>query len=111
MDPRQMLEAHIRSGAGVTVAGIRVRREEATAFGVIQTTDGTKIDAFLEKPEDPPGLPGPPGLPNPPGLPDSPDQAYVSMGNYAFSAQMLGGRAARRRREHRLPLHNHPVRL
>ena len=77
MDPRQMLEAHIKSGAGVTVAGIRVRREEATAFGVIQTTDGTKIDAFLEKPEDPPGLP------------DSPDQAYVSMGNYVFSAQML----------------------
>src|ERR1700750_2104697 len=35
MDPSQMLNAHIESGAGVTVAGIRVPRQEATAFGVI----------------------------------------------------------------------------
>ncbi|MGW4487713.1 glucose-1-phosphate adenylyltransferase [Amycolatopsis sp. NPDC004368] len=77
MDPRQMVDAHIASGAGVTVAGIRVPRVEATAFGVIQTGDGTKIDAFLEKPEDPPGLPG------------SPDEAYVSMGNYVFTTQVM----------------------
>jgi glucose-1-phosphate adenylyltransferase len=77
MDPRQMIDAHIASGAGVTVAGIRVKREEASEFGVIQTTDGTRIDAFLEKPADPPGLPG------------SPDEAYVSMGNYVFTTQVL----------------------
>src|SRR5436305_4732083 len=35
MDPKQMLDQHIASGAGVTVAGIRVARESATAFGVI----------------------------------------------------------------------------
>src|SRR5829696_144258 len=37
MDSRQMVEQHIASGAGVTVAGIRVPRAEATAFGVIET--------------------------------------------------------------------------
>ena len=57
MDPRQMVEQHIASGAGVTVAGIRIPRSEAHGFGVIQTgADGRLIEAFLEKPTDPPGL-------------------------------------------------------
>jgi glucose-1-phosphate adenylyltransferase len=78
MDPRQMVEQHIASGAGVTVAGIRVPRKEATGFGVIQTApDGRRIEAFLEKPADPPGLP------------DDPDCTYASMGNYVFSTQAL----------------------
>jgi glucose-1-phosphate adenylyltransferase len=77
MDPRQMLDAHVESGAGVTVAGIRVPRKGASAFGVIQTGDGVRLDAFLEKPADPPGLP------------DSPDESYVSMGNYLFTTQVL----------------------
>jgi glucose-1-phosphate adenylyltransferase len=77
MDPRQMIDAHIASGAGVTVAGIRVPRSEASSFGVIQTEDGSRIDAFLEKPSDPPGLP------------DSPDESFVSMGNYLFTTQVL----------------------
>jgi glucose-1-phosphate adenylyltransferase len=77
MDPRLMLDAHVESGAGVTVAGIRVPRDTASAFGVIQTGDGVKLDAFLEKPSDPPGLP------------DSPDESYVSMGNYMFTTQVM----------------------
>ena len=77
MDPRQMLDHHIDVGAGVTLAGIRMPRAEADQFGVIETADGVKIDAFLEKPEDPPAIPG------------SPDQAYVSMGNYMFSTEVL----------------------
>jgi len=77
MDPRQMVEQHIASGAGVTVAGIRVPRGEATEFGVIQTSDGRRIDAFLEKPADPPGLP------------DDPAMTYASMGNYVFSTEAL----------------------
>ena len=44
-----MVAAHVASGAGVTVAGIRVPRQEASAFGIIETADGTSIDAFLEK--------------------------------------------------------------
>jgi glucose-1-phosphate adenylyltransferase len=77
MDPRQMVEQHIASGAGVTVAGIRVPRKEASAFGIIQTSDGRTIDAFLEKPADPPGLP------------DDPDCTFASMGNYVFSTEAL----------------------
>jgi glucose-1-phosphate adenylyltransferase len=78
MDPRQMVEQHVASGAGVTVAGIRVPRAEAKGFGVIQTAeDGRAIKGFLEKPD------------NPPGLPDDPDMVYASMGNYVFSTEAL----------------------
>ena len=78
MDPRQMVEQHIASGADATVAGIRVPRAEAHGFGVIQTAaDGRRIEAFLEKPADPPGLP------------DDPDTVYASMGNYVFTTEAL----------------------
>ena len=78
MDPRQMVEQHVASGAGVTVAGIRVPRAEAHGFGVISTAaNGRDITAFLEKPADPPGLP------------DAPDTVYASMGNYVFSTEAL----------------------
>lgn len=78
MDPTQMLQHHIESGAGVTVAGIRVPREEAKAFGVIQRdAHSSIIEAFLEKPDDPQGLP------------DSPDEVLASMGNYVFSTEVL----------------------
>jgi glucose-1-phosphate adenylyltransferase len=78
MDPRQMVDQHIDGGAGVTVAAIPVPRREASAFGVIHTADdGIGIEAFLEKPADPPGLPG------------RPDETYASMGNYVFSTDAL----------------------
>lgn len=77
MDPRQMLDQHIESGAGVTVAALRADRSEAHQFGVIDAPEGTAIANFLEKPADPPGLP------------DSPDQSYVSMGNYVFDVEVL----------------------
>ena len=77
MDPQQMVDQHIETGAGVTVAGIRVPRAGASSFGIIQTADGKRIDAFLEKPSDPPGLP------------DAPDEVFASMGNYVFSTDVL----------------------
>jgi glucose-1-phosphate adenylyltransferase len=78
MDPGQMVEQHIASGAGVTVAGIRVSIAEANQFGVIETAqDGRRIRAFREKPNDPRGLP------------DAPDQVFASMGNYVFRADTL----------------------
>src|SRR4051794_10037011 len=78
MDPRQMVEQHIDSGAGATVAGIRVPREEARAFGVIDTGgDGRTITPVLEKPARPPGIPG------------DEEHAYASMGNYVFTADAL----------------------
>ncbi len=78
MDPRQMVEQHVASGAGVTVAAIRVPLEQASQFGIIETAaDGRRIERFLEKPRDAVGLP------------DAPDQVYASMGNYVFSTSTL----------------------
>ncbi|MGC9664938.1 glucose-1-phosphate adenylyltransferase [Planosporangium sp. 12N6] len=78
MDPRQMLEAHIASGAGVTVAAIRQPLSMADQLGVIDVaSDGRRIRAFREKPTDAQGLP------------DSPDKVYASMGNYVFTRQAL----------------------
>lgn len=77
MDVSQMLDAHIDGGLGCTVAGIRVPRQQATAFGVIDAAADNKINAFLEKPADPPGLP------------NDPDSAFASMGNYIFSSEAL----------------------
>ena len=77
MDPEQMVQAHIESGAGVTVAGIRVPRKEAHAFGCIDADDNNRITSFLEKPADPPGTP------------DDPDATFASMGNYVFTTDAL----------------------
>ena len=78
MDPRQMIDQHVAGGTGVTVAAIRVPRPDATEFGVIKAAkEGHLIEEFLEKPADPPGLP------------DSPGEAYASMGNYVFDADVL----------------------
>lgn len=77
MDVSQMLDDHIASGKGCTVAGIRVPRKEATAFGCIQADEDGSIKEFLEKPADPPGTP------------DDPDQTFASMGNYIFTADAL----------------------
>ena len=78
MDPMQMVQAHIDSGAGVTVAGLRRPRATASEFGVIEVgPDGHKNANFLEKPADPPAIPG------------SPEESFVSMGNYVFSTDVL----------------------
>ena len=79
MDFDQMIEDHIASGRGVTVAAIRQPMSLANQFGVIEVdeSDATKIAAFREKPS------------NPKGLPDSPGEVLASMGNYVFSAQAL----------------------
>jgi len=77
MDPRQMVEQHIDAGAGVTVAGVRVPIKQAGQSGVIEQGEGTLIRSFKEKPSDPASLP------------DDPEQAFASMGNYVFTADVL----------------------
>jgi glucose-1-phosphate adenylyltransferase len=76
MDPRQMIAQHVSTGAGVTVAAVRVPRSQAGEFGVIEA-DGERIVAFHEKPSDPPVLA------------DDPNSVYASMGNYVFTAGAL----------------------
>jgi glucose-1-phosphate adenylyltransferase len=77
MDPRQMLEQHVETGAGVTVSAIRAPRRESHRFGVIEVGEGTRIAGFHEKPE------------TADGLPDSPQEIYASMGNYLFTTETL----------------------
>ena len=78
MDPNQMIQAHLDWDAGVTVAAIPVPRTAATDFGVIRdAAGGHRIEAFQEKPADPPCLHG------------SPDEAFASMGTYVFDTAVL----------------------
>ncbi|HWH26055.1 MAG TPA: glucose-1-phosphate adenylyltransferase [Pseudolysinimonas sp.] len=79
MDFDQMIEAHIASGSGVTVAAIRQPISLADQFGVIEldADDPSRIAAFREKPTDAVGLA------------DSPNEVLASMGNYVFDAEVL----------------------
>ncbi|WP_394551842.1 glucose-1-phosphate adenylyltransferase [Agromyces sp. MMS24-JH15] len=79
MDFSQMVDAHVASGAAVTVSAIRQPISLANQFGVIDVDPKhpDRIRAFLEKPTDPVGLP------------DAPDEVFASMGNYVFDAQAL----------------------
>lgn len=77
MDYERMLQQHCEQGADVTVGCIAVPREEASDFGVIDVDASDRIIGFLEKPKNPPSIPGQPHL------------ALASMGIYAFETEFL----------------------
>ncbi|NNE79727.1 MAG: glucose-1-phosphate adenylyltransferase [Silicimonas sp.] len=77
MDYEIMLRQHVETGADVTVGCLTVPRMEATAFGVMHVDGKDQITQFLEKPDDPPGIPG------------DPDNALASMGIYVFDWKYL----------------------
>lgn len=77
MDPSQMVEHHIASGAGATVAAIPVPLHEGPEFGVIEVGDGGRIARFHEK------------SPTPPSMPGDPTRCLASMGNYVFDTDVL----------------------
>lgn len=77
MDYEIMLQQHCESGADVTVACMEVPRMEAVAFGVMHVDGTDKIIDFVEKPADPPSIPG------------DPDVALASLGIYVFSTRFL----------------------
>jgi glucose-1-phosphate adenylyltransferase len=77
MNPEQMVDAHIQSGAGVTVAAMRMPLADASRFGVVVPGANGRITSFEEKPK------------HAVGLPDDPKSIFVSMGNYVFSTQTL----------------------
>ena len=77
MDYELMLQQHVNSGADVTIGCLEVPRMEATGFGVMAVDEKDRITAFVEKPKDPPAIPG------------NPDMALASMGIYVFETAKL----------------------
>ena len=77
MDYEIMLQQHVSSGADVTIGCLTVPRMEAVAFGVMHVDRDMRITDFLEKPKDPPSIPG------------DPDNALASMGIYVFDWALL----------------------
>ncbi len=79
MDFEQMVDAHVESGASVSVAAVRQPMNLVDQFGVIETAkdDPSRIAAFVEKPA------------TTPGLPDDPNSFLASMGNYVFTTEAL----------------------
>jgi glucose-1-phosphate adenylyltransferase len=77
MDYELMLQQHVEQAADVTVGCLEVPRAEATGFGVMAVDENDRIIDFVEKPADPPALPG------------RPDIALASMGIYVFNKDFL----------------------
>src|ERR1043165_3622814 len=77
MDYEPMLVQHVEQNADVTVGCLEVPLSEASAFGVMHVDANNYISAFVEKPTDPPSMPG------------RPDMALASMGVYVFDTAFL----------------------
>ncbi len=77
MDFEPMLQQHVEQGADVTIGCLEVPRAEATGFGVMHVDATDRVISFLEKPADPPAMPG------------RPDMALASMGIYVFETRYL----------------------
>ncbi len=77
MDYELMLQQHVEQSADVTIGCLEVPRSEARGFGIIRIDDADVIDSFLEKPADPPAMPG------------KPDKSLASMGIYVFNSEFL----------------------
>lgn len=83
MDYARMLAFHVDRGASCTVGCIEVPVPEATAFGVMAVDESLRVTDFVEKPKEPPPMPG------------KPDRALASMGLYIFDAAYLYDQLAR----------------
>jgi glucose-1-phosphate adenylyltransferase len=92
MDYEVMLAQHVASGADVTVGCFVVPRMEASSFGVMHVDAADRITDFVEKPADPPAIPG------------DPDHALASMGIYVFDTRFL---AEQLRRDSEAPGSSH----
>ena len=77
MDYELMLRQHVASGADVTIGCLVVPRKDASGFGVMAVGADDVITSFVEKPEDPPSIPGQPGF------------SLASMGIYVFDTAFL----------------------
>lgn len=78
-DYSRLLAQHIANGADLTISCVEVPIAKAREFGVVKADESGRIVEFLEKPANPPCIPG------------IPDQAYASMGIYVFNRAYLDG--------------------
>ena len=77
MDYELMLQQHCDQQADVTIACLEVPRHEATGFGVMAVDAAGRVTDFVEKPADPPAMPG------------NPEMSLASMGVYVFQTRFL----------------------
>jgi glucose-1-phosphate adenylyltransferase len=77
MDYELMLKQHVESCADVTVGCLEMPRTESSGFGIMHIEEDGLIKAFIEKPADPPPMPG------------KPDVSLASMGIYVFDTKFL----------------------
>ena len=77
MDYQKMLRFHIDMAAEVTLAAIEVPIEDGHRFGIVAVDETERVTGFLEKPKDPPPIPGQTAM------------ALASMGIYVFDSDVL----------------------
>ena len=77
MNYEPMVDFHREMEADITIGALRVSRDQARQFGVMQTDWNHRVTGFQEKPADPIGIP------------DDPDVCLASMGIYVFNARFL----------------------
>lgn len=77
MDYELMLRQHVDSGADVTIGCLVVPRKDASGFGVMAVDKDGSITSFVEKPRNPPTIPG------------DPEHSLASMGIYVFETEFL----------------------
>ena len=77
MNVEHMLQNHIDNRADLTIAAYPMPQSQAHQFGVMHVDDRWKVTDFLEKPKNPPSIPGQEGM------------SLTSMGNYIFSRRAL----------------------
>jgi len=70
MNYRRMIESHMNNNADLTIATINVPKSEASRFGILGLRDNLRVNAFTEKPSDPPST-------------------QANMGVYLFNASVL----------------------
>jgi len=77
MDYQKMLRFHQDMAAEVTLGAIEIPVEDGRRFGIVAVDQAERVTDFLEKPINPPPIPGQPG------------QALASMGIYIFDSDVL----------------------
>jgi glucose-1-phosphate adenylyltransferase len=77
MDYGPMIAYHVERNADLTIGCIEVPREEGREFGILATNEEGRIVDFVEKPADPPPMPG------------NDSVSLASMGIYVFNTRFL----------------------